>query len=211
MKELNYDKLKKYIQGLELDLFGVADIKNIEKRFPHAVVIAVSLSKSVLQDLEDVPTKLYYYHYRMANLFLDQAAFKIGKFIQNQGCNALPIPASQVIDWENQKAQFSHKDIGYLAGLGWIGRNNLLVNSKFGSRFRLTSVLTDLPLKANSPLKQGCGECRNCLTVCPVSAIKEKQEDFDHLACFDKLKEFQKKGVVGQYICGICVKACSPK
>ena len=124
---------------------------------------------------------------------------------------ALSIPASQIIDWQQQKAQISHKEIGCLAGLGWIGRNNLLVNPKFGSQFRLISILTDLPLNVDSPLENGCGDCKNCLTVCPVSAIKEKQEDFDHLSCFNKLKEFQKKGIVGQYICGVCVKACTSR
>ena len=34
------------------------------------------------------------------------------------------------------------------------------------------------------------------------------KEDFDHWACFDKLKEFRRQGVVGQHICGVCVKAC---
>jgi len=36
-------------------------------------------------------------------------------------------------------------------------------------------------------------------------------EEFDHLKCFEKLKEFRKKYNIGQYICGICVKACYPK
>ena len=220
-KENNYNKLKKYIKELGIDLFGVADIDNIREgfhlsektkaQFSRAISIGVQLSRAVLEDIDQEPTKLYYHYYRMANLFLDQAAFKISKFIQSQGCLALPIPASQIIDWQKQKAHLPHRKIGQLAGLGWIGRNNLLVNLEFGAQLRLASVLTDLPLKIDSPSKKGCGDCKNCLTVCPVSAIKEKQEDFNYLSCFDKLKEFQKKGVVGQYICGICVKACTSR
>jgi len=44
-----------------------------------------------------------------------------------------------------------------LAGLGWIGRNNLLVNEELGSQFRLASVLTNMPLKIDKPVKNGCG------------------------------------------------------
>ncbi|MEO0087241.1 MAG: 4Fe-4S double cluster binding domain-containing protein, partial [candidate division WOR-3 bacterium] len=56
-----------------------------------------------------------------------------------------------------------------------------------------------------------CGDCYACINICPAGAIKEKKEDFDHLKCFEKLKEFQKKGYVGQYICGLCVKVCKGK
>jgi len=121
------------------------------------------------------------------------------------------MPASQILDWQNQKAHLSHKKIGYLAGLGWIGRNNLLVNRKLGSQFRLASILTDMPLKKDKPLKLDCGSCRLCLAVCPAQAIKESARDFDHHKCFEKLQEFQKQKLVDQYICGICVKVCKGK
>jgi len=40
-------------------------------------------------------------------------------------------------------------------------------------------------------------------------ATKDKRSDFDHMSCYDQLKEFRKKGYVGQYVCGICVRACA--
>ncbi|MEO0077238.1 MAG: 4Fe-4S binding protein, partial [candidate division WOR-3 bacterium] len=103
----------------------------------------------------------------------------------------------------------SHKRIGVAAGLGWIGRNNLLVHPQYGSQFRLVTILTDMPLATDTPLNSDCQDCRKCIEVCPAQAIKERPEDFDHMKCFEQLKEFQKKGYVGQYICGVCVKACS--
>jgi epoxyqueuosine reductase QueG len=130
-------------------------------------------------------------------------------YIQKIGYSALPIPASQILDWQSQKAHLSHKKIGVLAGLGWIGRNNLLVNKKLGSQFRLVSILTDMPLKTDKPTKDNCGVCRACIEICPPAAIKEKIQDFDYLKCFEKLKEFQKQRLVDQYICGVCVNACS--
>ena len=66
--------------------------------------------------------------------------------IQDLGYQAIPIAASQIVDWKTQKAYLSHKHVARAAGLGWIGRNNLLVNEQFGSRIRLVTILTEIPL-----------------------------------------------------------------
>jgi epoxyqueuosine reductase len=211
--------LREYAKNLGFSLFGTADIRGIRDSFrlPESlrerVVFAVSLGKGlvsgVLDDLSDGPTPLYFHHYRQVNFFLDRGAFLLASRIQEQGFRAVPIPASQVIDWPQQRAHLSHKKIGEMAGLGWMGRNNLLIAPGFGSQFRLVTVLTDMPLEAGRPLKRDCGTCRKCIGVCPAHAIKESREDFDHLVCFEQLKEFRNKGLVGQYICGLCVKACA--
>jgi epoxyqueuosine reductase QueG len=65
-----------------------------------------------------------------------------------------------------------------------------------------------MPLETDKPLEDDCGVCRKCLKPCPAQAIGETKEEFDHRACFEKLKEFKKMGIVGQHICGVCVKAC---
>ena len=217
-KNKNYSVLKKLSAEAGLDLFGVADIKNIKNNFrlspqileklDKAVCLGIRLSGSILEEISQAPTRLYFHHYRTANAFMDQAAFKMANYIQKKGFFALPIPASQILDWENQKAHLSHKELGVLAGLGWIGRNNLLVNPALGSQFRLVSILTDMPLKTDKPLKKDCRGCRICIEICPCGAIKENPLDFDHIRCFEKLKEFQKKRLVDQYVCGVCVNAC---
>jgi len=217
-KNKNYLGLKKFCQNLDLDLFGVADISKIKDEFllsqkilsrlDKAVCLGVVLSRAVLEEIETAPDKLYFHHYRTLNTFLDQVALKAAKYIQKKGFLALPIPASQILDWQNQKAHLSHKKVGYLAGLGWLGRNNLLVNNQFGSQFRLVSILTNMPLKIDRITKQDCGSCRLCIKVCPAAAITDNPEDFNYLKCFEKLKEFQKQKLVDQYICGICVKVC---
>jgi len=215
------EKLKEFALKEGAVLFGVADISNAKEGFAfdakvienlnRAIVIGARLSRAIVNEIKTEPTKIYYYHYRTVNLFLDQLALKVCNSIQSAGLDALPIPASGIIDWQTQKGHVSHKGIGRLAGLGWIGRNNLLVNRQFGSQFRLVTILTDAPLEADSPVEDSCGNCRACIPVCPVGAIKEDKKDYDHMRCYEKLKEFQKKGIVGQYICGVCVKACGGK
>jgi len=220
-KNQNYLSLKKLSQQLGLDLFGIADVSGIKKYFilsersltglEKAVSLGVRLSAAILAEIEKAPTRLYFHHYRSINMFLDQAALHIANYIQRKGYRALPIPASQILDWQNQKAHLSHKQIGYLAGLGWFGRNNLLVNKKLGCQFRLVTILTDMPLKTDQPKKEDCGDCRICVKMCPAGAIKDNSLDFDHIRCFEKLKEFQKQHLVDQYICGVCVSACRVK
>lgn len=221
MLQNNNTALKKFAQSQGIDLFGVADVKDVRNEFKlseksvsrldKAVCLGLRLSQSVLDEISSAPTRLYFHHYRTVNAALDQATLKIANFIQNQGFQALPVPASIILDWENQKAHLSHKKLGVLAGIGWIGRNNLLVNKKIGSQFRLATILTDMPLKLDKPLKEDCGTCCLCVKICPALAIKESPAAFDHLRCFEKLKEFQKNKLVDQYICGACVNACKGK
>jgi epoxyqueuosine reductase len=218
LKEKNYLLLKRFCKDLGIELFGIADIseikkdfllsENILKKLDKAVCLGARLSSSILEEIINAPTRLYFHHYRTVNAFLDQAALGVCNYIQNKGFLALPIPASQIVDWQNQKAHLSHKKLGVLAGLGWIGRNNLLVNKKFGSQFRLVSILTDMPLKMDKPIKKDCQECRLCVKICPAQAIKDTPGEFDYIKCFEKLKEFQKQRLVDQYICGICIRIC---
>lgn len=217
-KKQSYERLKQFALEQGISLFGVADVtsireeflldKNVRSQFDRGISLGKRLVDSVLEEIKDKPTRLYFHHYRQLNFYLDRVALLLSSFIQEQGFKALPLPASQMVDWKKQKGALSHKTVGRLAGLGWIGRNNLLVNQELGARFRLVTVLTDMPLDADIPYEGDCGTCRRCLEPCPAQAIKERKEDFDHLACFEKLKEFRNSGIVGQHICGVCVKAC---
>ncbi len=194
------------------DVTGVRDgfllPPEVVAKYPRAVSLGFRLADGVLDEIRDAPTPLYFHHYRQANALLDRGALQVAAEIQARGGRALPVAASQIVDWENQKGHVPHKRIAVLAGLGWIGRNNLLVHPELGARVRLVTVLTDLPLETAGPRPFGCGACRACLAACPAGAIRERPEDFDHRGCYEQLREFRARGLVGQYICGLCVKAC---
>lgn len=200
-------------------LFGVARVESLMGKssslipggidsLPFAISLGVHLSDKVLEGIEDGPTPLYFFHYQRVNILLDEMALRVTFHIQNEGFDALPIPASQVIDWQRQRGHLSHKHVAREAGLGWIGRNNLLITSKFGSRVRLVSILTDIPLKPDEPVQGDCGDCRNCIPVCPAHAIVDNPLEFDHIGCYEKIKALCKERNIRHYICGICIKAC---
>ena len=217
--QANQDFLKEVGRRSGIDLLGVADIRKQQgcfyelpgellARLFFAVVIGVRVSPTVLDTLKDGPNAIYYHHYRQLNFLLDRVALKIAGEIEKLGYGALPIPASQIIDWNKMIGHASHKKLAQLAGLGWRGRNNLLVTEKWGAQLRLASILTDFPLEPSDPVQRDCGSCQACLSACPAKAIKEEITAFDYIACYNQLKEFARTLHRGQHICGLCVKAC---
>jgi epoxyqueuosine reductase QueG len=215
----NTEKIKTLCRQQGGSLFGVADLRSFKKegillppslvnRLPYGISVGFHLSNAILEEIENQPTPLYFHHYQRVNILLDTIGLIVSSAIQDLGYQAMPIPASQLVDWKNQRGHLSHKHVARAAGLGWIGRNNLLVNEKFGSRIRLVTILTDLPLTIDSPAPKNCGSCRHCLSVCPAGAIHERQEDFDHLRCYEQLRAFTKTLHFSHNICGVCVKAC---
>ena len=174
-----------------------------------AVSIGIRLSPSVLEGVSDRPTLLYKWHYQQANNYLDRTAFQLAQHILGRGYRALPVPASQMVDWTAERGHLSHRAVAELAGLGWRGRNNLLVHPEFGSRIRLATVLTDLPLDGPSaPLENRCGDCRRCVEACPAGALGESYQQYRLDACRGLLTRFSRERGIGVRICGICVKAC---
>src|SRR4030042_953504 len=186
----NTEKIKALCRQQGSSLFGVADLRSFKKekillppslvdRLPYGISVGFHLSNAILEEIENQPTPLYFHHYQRVNILLDTIGLIVSSAIQDLGYQAMPIPASQIVDWKTQQGALSHKHVARAAGLGWIGRNNLLVNERFGSRIRLVTVLTDLPLVVSPPSTKNCGSCRDCVAVCPAGAIKERQENLD--------------------------------
>lgn len=57
------------------------------------------------------------------------------------------------------------------SGLGWIGKNSMLINPKKGSFFFLAEIILDVELDADGPIKDYCGTCNACVEACPTEAI----------------------------------------
>jgi len=71
-------------------------------------------------------------------------------------------------------APVMEKPLAEKAGLGWMGKNTLIINSEGGSWFFLGEIYTSLPLPKDKPSGASkCGECKACIKVCPTDAFPE--------------------------------------
>ena len=71
-------------------------------------------------------------------------------------------------------APLLEREFAELAGLGWVGKNTLLLNRRLGSWFLLAALLTSETLVYDEPMTTGhCGTCRACIDACPTGAIVE--------------------------------------
>lgn len=103
------------------------------------------------------------------------------------------------------------------AGLGWLGKNTLLLNEKYGSFLFIGEILTDIELSYSAPVEDRCGSCTMCLDSCPTGAlIAPGQMDARRCIAYltlehrsEILKEFQGKLSGCLAGCDIC-QACCP-
>ena len=107
----------------------------------------------------------------MLNQELSWMGYKIAKFLRRQGWKALYLPIAKQ-DARFRTAPFYHMPAMYLAGLGTLGLNCSILTPEFGPRVKVTSIITDCPLPAGSPLVDDlCTECGLCVDNCPIGAI----------------------------------------
>ncbi len=182
---------------------------------PYALSIGVKLSDAVLKTIENAPSFAYFQHYRTANALLDSIAFRLGREIEKAGFSAFPIAASQSLGKNNPyNGVFPHKTAAVLSGLGFVGKSGLFLSNEYGSKLRLATVLTDMPVQAELPrMENGCGACELCKRVCPAGAIfgelpkTDGERNFDAEKCSKYMKtHFQDVGRGS--VCGVCIKAC---
>ncbi len=109
------------------------------------------------------------------------------------------------------------RDWAKRSGLGWVGKNTLLIHPKKGSFFFLAELITDLELEADVPIKDYCGTCTKCIDACPTDAIDESGYVMDGSKCISYLtielrdeipERFSNQMENWAFGCDICQQVC---
>lgn len=109
------------------------------------------------------------------------------------------------------------RDWARLSGVGWVGKNTLLIHPKAGSYYFLAELILDLDLIYDDPIKDYCGTCTRCIDACPTEAISPEGYVLDGSKCISyltiELREaiptaFSGKMENWMFGCDICQEVC---
>ena len=195
--------------------------KNIEERIKPKLSLAsaktiISIAVAYTQKLKQQPQK---------------TAYKRGKFTPNSWGLDYHYVLQDKLDRlakgiEELTADFEYKgmvDTGALvdtavaqrAGIGFIGKNGLVISKEFGSYMFLGELITNLDIEPDQPVDYGCGDCNRCVTACPTSClIGDGSMNAKRCLSFQTQDkgvmdlEFRKKIKTVIYGCDICQICC---
>lgn len=221
-------ELKTFCLDHGADLVGIADLAQLKEElrtgpkdllspYTAAISIAVVLDMKAVAEMQGEPTPAYADNCKALNKKLNTLTELIVDWIRKQGFKCEAVPASKKLVEGGTEGSASHKAIAIMAGLGWQGKNLLVVTPKYGPRVRLSSVLTDMPFCFDSPIKNRCGRCTACYEACPVGAIKNVNTDFHYSdrneaidldACHNNTLKYVDVPGVNYTFCGQCIPVC---
>jgi len=172
----------------------------------------------------DIPSRHWGMAYEATNRLINSLCDKIKRFLEDAGYQSALVPATHNFDHKKLMARWSHKHLGYVAGLGRFGVNAQFITPS-GCAGRLGSLVTEADL-GDSPLvteKELClykngHKCLVCVKRCPVGAVSS-ETGIDRKKCWARLKSNlgETKELAGleqtTHVCGKCqvIVPCSFK
>jgi epoxyqueuosine reductase QueG len=218
---LDAKKIKSIVLDQGADLCGIAPAQrfarapegfrptDIYEKCRSIIVFANALPIQSLFSSNCIP---YTFANRMITEKVDRLTFDLCLHFQKSGIHCVPIPSDDPYEYwiETEsygRAILSLRHAGYLAGLGVLGKNTLLINEHFGNMIQLGAVLTDLELEGD-PIAtyESCApDCHICLESCPAQALDGQsvaQKLCRPLSTYKTAKGYILKK------CNACRKAC---
>jgi hypothetical protein len=215
--------LLRLLDSLPVSALGISEVSADIKKSPFVKDSAPYFARAItLLQAYAYPMEIYNpldFHSFLVNKIkpaLDASAGRINLFLQENGV-ACHTVTNMREDPVGLIGEYSQKRAAVRAGLGWIGKNTLLVHPQFGPRVRISTILTSLELEISPGTdmtcpsgKSGCGDCAVCVKSCPSQCLKgagwkpgiERSDLIDINLCRER------NDALPGCICGVCLLAC---
>ncbi len=200
------DALKQYLMKEGATLVGIGDVT---EALPGEIMhlnraVAIAVNRNLSRETIDILSRL--------QLLTE-------KWLRSKGFRNLSIPPDS--DRQNGKfitklyKLFCHKTAATCSGLGWVGKNGLVINREYGSRLSWATVLTNAPIEPDQPIRESeCGSCTLCVTHCPSGAVQghswSRSKAAAKMVAYEKCSALKKdrNRLADKPNCGFCVTVC---
>ncbi len=209
-------KLREILSNYPDIIYGFADISYspYADSYCSALVFAVPYGEQLSR--EDYTEERFDRGIQSARGVLETVVSEIEAVLQSSQAKYWVPPVEQRNETE-LLAPFSFKSAAAHAGIGWFGKNDVIITEKYGPRVRLSSVLIDEVFEYGQPITRGrCPEdCTKCVDICPCNALKNRQwtlemdrsELIDYQRC-NRMRSAYIKKLGRKNACGLCLAVC---
>lgn len=217
---IDFTMLEKNIRDLFLTypqtLYGFTDTSysTYADVYQSALVFAVPYGEQLT--LETYTEEAFEKGIQDARNIVEKILAQLEKILTEQKVTYYIPPVAQNNETDLE-APFSFKFAAIHAGLGWIGKNDVVIIKKYGPRVRLSAVLIDAPFAYSEKITESlCPEhCRDCVDACPHKALHHttwnidsvRSDLIDYKLCNEK-RSLSIKTLGRKHACGLCMAAC---
>ncbi|MBP2628422.1 MAG: hypothetical protein H6Q68_3133 [Firmicutes bacterium] len=182
---MNKETIRKYILDLGVDDVGFAKVEDYHSPKSYAIETFLPEAKTIIslvfQELDtcESPSVTIAMNGRLdMNYFQRSCSYQINRFLKREfQAKVVDMPFSSPMEQHKDRAalgDFSQRHAAVAAGMGTIGRHNLVIHPRFGTRIGLTALITDLEIEPDAKIEQDlCTHCDLCVNNCPGGALAE--------------------------------------
>ena len=210
------EEIRNLFSGHPEMIFGFTDISYspYADSYTSALVLAVPYGEQLSPD--DYTEERFEQGIQSAKASLEAVLISIEDILRKNQVKYWIPPVAQENETE-LRALFSFKTAAARAGIGWFGKNDVIITERYGPRVRLSAVLIDAVFEYGQPITVGrCPEdCTKCIDICPCKALKNRQwtvdtdrsEIIDYRRCNQMRSAFIPK-LGRKSACGLCMAVC---
>lgn len=197
------DKLREICGDLFDDMMEHGSYLCLAYAYPEHAIDSIAVKKGGGYDTRTWNT--YADEYTRLNEALDKTAGRLADETDGIG---IPATTSGIVDQVMHVEDYypiavSHRVGAEVSGLGWRGKNELIVHPTYSCAVRLASAVTQLPIETTPPIDLNCGDCTACLSACGFLRHKDRLDNYR-----EQCRRYILALDLDSEVCGKCVKAC---